>query len=102
MNPLREKNWVPQSEFVSIFGDIPAILQVNRELLQSLEGSQDKIGQVFLELAPYMKFYSTYAQDFETSSKLVERWMERHKGFRTFIANQVGRDKLSKTDSFQS
>jgi hypothetical protein len=94
MNPLREKNWLPQSEFVSIFGDIPAILQVNRELLNSLENSEDKIGQVFLELAPYMKFYSTYAQDFETSSKLVERWTERHKGFRIFLANQETRPEV--------
>ena len=35
--------------------------------------------QVFLELAPYLKFYSTYANDFEKATKLVEEWTDKHK-----------------------
>jgi hypothetical protein len=36
-----------------------------------LEECDDCIGKVFLELAPYLKFYSTYANDFESAVKLV-------------------------------
>ena len=53
--------------------------QVNKELLAAMEVSTDEIGKVFLELAPYLKFYSTYANDFEKATKLVEEWTEKHK-----------------------
>ncbi len=62
MRPLQERSWLPRSDFVSIFGDLPSIIQVNGELLSCLEGSEDRVGKVFLDLAPYLKFYSTYAQ----------------------------------------
>ncbi len=62
MRPLQERDWLPRSDFVSIFGDLPSIVQVNAELLSCLEASEDRIGKVFLDLAPYLKFYSTYAQ----------------------------------------
>ncbi len=62
MRPLQERSWLPRHDFVSIFGDLPSIIQVNRELLSCLEASEDKVGKVFLDLAPYLKFYSTYAQ----------------------------------------
>lgn len=66
MEPLRERrDWLSLQDHLTIFGDLPSILQVNRELLLSLETSTDQIGSVFLELAPYLKFYSTYAQDFQ-------------------------------------
>lgn len=94
MNPLQEKSWLTQADFVTIFGDFPAILQVNRELLKSLECSTDKIGQVFLELAPYLKFYSTYAQEFQASAKLVEKYCDKSKSFRQFIADQESRPEV--------
>ena len=53
--------------------------QVNKELLTAMEQSTEQIGKVFLELAPYLKFYSTYANDFEKATKLVEEWTEKHK-----------------------
>ena len=53
--------------------------QVNKELLSAMEYSTDEIGKVFLELAPYLKFYSTYANDFEKATKLVEEWTDKHK-----------------------
>jgi hypothetical protein len=58
------------------------VFQVNKELLSALEDCNDCIGKVFLELAPYLKFYSTYANDFEAAVKLVERWSSKNKTFR--------------------
>lgn len=47
MRPIKDgRAAMPQPEFVSVFGDLPSIIQVNRELLNSLETSTDKIGQV--------------------------------------------------------
>ena len=49
---------------------------------------------MFLELAPYLKFYSTYAQDFESSAKTVERAMERSRSLSTFVKNQESRPEV--------
>lgn len=63
MRPLQERaDLLPAPDFASVFGDLPSIVQVNAELLASLESSEDRVGKVFLDLAPYLKFYSTYAQ----------------------------------------
>ena len=59
MNPIQDSGILPQQVFVRIFGDILGIRQVNKELLSEMEVSTDKIGNVFLELAPYLKLYST-------------------------------------------
>ena len=94
MKPVREKGLLPNSDFATVFGDIPSIVQVNKELLQALENSDDRIGKVFLELAPYLKFYSTYANDFQSAVKLVEYWTEKNKAFRTLISNQESRPEV--------
>ena len=94
MKPVRERSLLPNSDFATIFGDLPSIIQVNRELLQALENSEDRIGKVFLELAPYLKFYSTYANDFQSAVKLVEYWTEKNKAFRVLISNQETRPEV--------
>ena len=94
MNPVRERGLLPNSDFATIFGDLPSIIQVNRELMTALESSNDRIGKVFLELAPYLKFYSTYANDFQSAVKLVEYWTEKNKNFRTLISNQESRPEV--------
>ena len=47
-----------------------------------------------MELAPYLKFYSTYANDFEAAVKLVERWTAKSKAFRTLLSNQESRPEV--------
>ncbi len=94
MKPVRERGLLPNSDFATIFGDLPSIIQVNKELLAALQSSNDRIGKVFLELAPYLKFYSTYANDFQSAVKLVEYWTEKNKAFRTLVANQESRPEV--------
>jgi len=94
MNPIRDGNVLPQHVYVRIFGDILGIRQVNKEVLSELEESTDHIGKVFEELAPYLKFYSTYANDFEDSIKLIEEWRAKDKDFRTLLDNQESRPEV--------
>lgn len=96
MDAFRESEFLPNNVYAGIFGDILGIRQVNKELLTSMEHSTEQIGKVFLELAPYLKFYSTYANDFEKATKLVEEWMEKHKGFRALLANQESRPEVQR------
>jgi len=94
MNPIQDSGLLPRQTFVSIFGDILGIRQVNKELLNEMEVSTEKIGKVFLELAPYLKFYSTYANDFQEATKLVEQWTEKSKPFKELLSNQESRPEV--------
>merc|ERR1712176_1341357 len=96
MKPLQENEILPNNVYASIFGDILGIRQVNKELLAAMEMSTDKIGKVFLDLAPYLKFYSTYANDFQAACKLVEENIDNNKAFRNFLAKQESRPEVQR------
>ena len=96
MKPLQESGILPTQIYANIFGDILGIRQVNKELLTAMEVSTDQIGKVFLDLAPYLKFYSTYANDFKKATELVEEQMERNKPFKTLLARQESRPEVQK------
>jgi hypothetical protein len=96
MKPIQESKLLPQNIFANIFGDLLGIHQVNAELLAAMEVSTDQIGKVFLDLAPYLKFYSTYATDFRDASTLVEEWTEKSKPFRQLLANQESRPEVQR------
>ena len=96
MKPIQESDLLPQNVFANIFGDILGIRQINKELLAAMEVSTDHIGKVFLDLAPYLKFYSTYANDFRDASKLVDEFTEKSKAFRQLLANQESRPEVQK------
>jgi len=96
MKPLQENEILASQIYASIFGDILGIRQVNKELLLAMETSTDKIGKVFLDLAPYLKFYSTYANDFKTATNLVEDQLVKNKPFRTFMERQESRPEVCK------
>ena len=96
MKPLQENEILAPQTYASIFGDILGIRQVNKELLLAMETSTDKIGKVFLDLAPYLKFYSTYANDFKTATNLVEDQLVKNKPFRTFMERQESRPEVCK------
>jgi len=95
MRPLEDSpSILSRKDFVRVFGDLAPILQVNRELLKCLEESSDRIGKVFTQLAPYLKFYSTYANDFREAVKVVEKQMGKCREFRTLVQNQESRPEV--------
>merc|ERR1719445_358239 len=96
MKPIQESGLLPQNVYANIFGDILGIRQVNKELLTAMEVSTNQIGKVFLDLAPYLKFYSTYANDFKKATELVEEQMEKNKPFKTLLARQESRPEVCK------
>jgi len=96
MKPLQEGEILASQIYANIFGDILGIRQVNKELLLAMETSTDKIGKVFLDLAPYLKFYSTYANDFKTATRLVEEQLVKNKPFRVFMERQESRPEVCK------
>lgn len=62
--PLRKAAVLSEQEVSSIFGNVRQILSLNQELMSRLEDA-DQIGRAFLQMAPFLKLYSMYANNHE-------------------------------------
>ena len=64
MRPIKEKKLLTKNCFSAIFGDIETLRSLNQTLFDELK-TGDNVGSCFLKIAPYLKLYSTYANDYE-------------------------------------
>lgn len=74
MTPLRSRGIIPDGVFKTIFGDLTAIQAVNKELLAHME--ETSIGTAFLQLAPYLRLYCTYANNFDKAMITLQVGLE--------------------------
>jgi len=61
--PTRESGLIPAHIIVTIFSNIRQIISVNTELWQHL--NMTSTGAAFLKMGPFLKLYSTYANNHE-------------------------------------
>lgn len=62
-DPLHETGMIDNHVITSIFGNIRQIIGVNEELMKRLQTMN--IGEAFLQLGPFLKLYSSYANNHE-------------------------------------
>ena len=86
LSPLREMSLLPDDVLNVIFSNIEAIQNVNRELLVHMETMG--IGDAFLALAPFLKLYSTYANNFEKALNTIKDWEKKCPKFVAFKEQQ--------------
>lgn len=60
---------LPQGAIVAIFSNIEAILPVNKELFSCMR--QYSLGEAFTYLGPFLKLYSTYANNFQNANSVL-------------------------------
>lgn len=70
MGELKNANIVPKSVLNTIFSNIEGIEAINKELLNHMETLG--VGDAFLAMAPFIKLYSTYANNFERASNMLQ------------------------------
>lgn len=66
--------------------------QVSTSLLKLMEESG--VVHALLDLAPYMKLYSIYANNFNTSAKLLEELHSRSDDFKRLLKFQESREEM--------
>ncbi|EDO32496.1 predicted protein, partial [Nematostella vectensis] len=86
VNPLRQACIVPLNVLNTIFSNIEGIEAINKELLSHMETLG--VGDAFLAMAPFIKLYSTYANNFEAASRLLQEWEKKSPEFSAFITRQ--------------
>ena len=68
--PLRFNCLIPEDVHSQIFSNIEQIMEVNKTLLEYME--QTTIGEAFKYLAPFLKLYSSYANNHENAITLLQ------------------------------
>lgn len=68
--PIKVGCLLPRKAIEDIFGNIEAIHSVNVQLLDLME--TEDVATALYKLAPFMKLYSLYANNFELSNKTIE------------------------------
>lgn len=61
--PTRESGLIPDHVIVTIFSNIRQIISINTELWEHL--NMLSTGAAFLQMGPFLKLYSTYANNHE-------------------------------------
>lgn len=80
--PLHVACILPQNALNTIFSNVEAIQAVNKELLSHME--TQGLGDAFLALAPFIKLYSTYANNFSKAQAELLEWEKKSSEFATF------------------
>lgn len=71
MVPMKSLNFLSQTDFNTIFGNIETIYNVNGELLKELKESIENAASALLKLAPFFKLYSFYAYDYKKAISIL-------------------------------
>ena len=75
---------ITQNEALTLFSNLENILFFNQQLLQALEeehlgSSESDIGQIFIQMAPYLRMYCIYVNGHSRATELNQTLMERGK-----------------------
>ncbi|XP_038049889.1 rho guanine nucleotide exchange factor 39-like [Patiria miniata] len=93
LTPLESLGLIPADDHRIIFENITAIQAVNRELLAHME--EQGIAQAFIQLAPFMKVYCAYVNNFEKASQKLQDWERKRAAFVQFLREQEGKPECA-------
>lgn len=70
LKPIRVGCLLPPDIISTIFSNVEAILSVNQELFFCMR--QHSLGEAFTYLGPFLKLYSTYANNFQNANSVLQ------------------------------
>lgn len=70
--PLKEKKLITNDQFMSLFGQVEMIYNLNLELLTELEADLENVARAFKRMAPFFKLYSVYAFDYNRAQLILQ------------------------------
>ena len=72
MKPCKEKDYLPSYVHTTIFGELQSLHCMNQELFNKLISEEQDVGKAFLQLAPFLKVYTSYANNFQHALELLQ------------------------------
>ncbi|XP_069674405.1 rho guanine nucleotide exchange factor 39-like [Periplaneta americana] len=95
MEPLKKKTFISHSTYMTLFGHIESLYNVNGELLNELKLNPEHVAASFLKLAPFFKLYSVYAYDYKEAMAVLQDLQKTNPVLNSFIANQESRPEVA-------
>lgn len=89
LKPVRVGGLIPADVVMAVFSNIEAILSVNNELFHFMR--QKSLGEAFTYLGPFLKLYSTYANNFQNANSVLQDWLRSNSEFSKFVSLQEAR-----------
>jgi hypothetical protein len=105
INPLRSLNIISQKEILDLFSNAEELYILHKELLESIEervnnwSDTQKLGDIFVDMAPSFENYSTYCHNFDFAIQTLERISE-NQNFKLFLEKSKEHCKLSGIRSY--
>ena len=72
MEPLKKNGIIPHDTYMTLFGHVEILYNVNGALLDELKRNPENIAASFLKLAPFFKLYSVYAYDYKQAIAVLQ------------------------------
>jgi len=92
LEPVKVSSILPPKVIEGMFSNIEAIQSVSSHLVSLME--EHGVVHALLELAPYLKLYSVYANNFNSASKLLEELQNRSEDFKRLLKFQEAREEM--------
>ncbi|XP_069133251.1 rho guanine nucleotide exchange factor 39-like [Argopecten irradians] len=90
--PLRFNCLIPENVHMKIFSNTEQIMEVNKTLLEYME--EMTVGEAFRYLGPFLKLYSSYANNHQTALSTLQEWMQKSPDFAQFIHTQEDKPEV--------
>ncbi|KAG9288300.1 hypothetical protein G9A89_021331 [Geosiphon pyriformis] len=90
---LSTKPMASLEDITALFGNIEQLLSLHEQLLKQLEerysnwSPNELISDIFLQIAPYLKMYTTYLKSFPQALATMERLNKESQSFKKFLTN---------------
>jgi hypothetical protein len=100
LEPITNKKMLKEDELIVLFGPVDQVLNVHKELLASMEEQMKNslvsptaehvcIGKVIARIAPFLKLYTEYVNNFDAANVLYEKLMQKNKRFANYVDKQT-------------
>ncbi|XP_015591294.1 putative protein tag-52 isoform X2 [Cephus cinctus] len=96
MHTMIEKGLLTHASYITLFGNIESLYNVNGELLKELKQDPENVAKAFYRLAPFFKLYSVYAYDYKQALILLQDTEQNDPVTADFIAKQESRPEVGK------
>ena len=96
---LKKSDCITSAELMAIFSNLQSICELNTDLLQSLESRKEdeSLGKIFMDIAPVLKFYSVYVNNYDLSLTTLAACRARE-DFETFLKRCQEDERLKAGD----
>ncbi|CAL4121846.1 unnamed protein product, partial [Meganyctiphanes norvegica] len=92
--PCLEKELISLQTHTFIFGELDALRHINEELYRQLNANDSNVGQAFLHMAPFLKVYASYANNFQHALEVLQVNENKNETFKSWLSITESRPEV--------